>query len=69
MLLPVNVKLDWLLNESSVYLVVYSLLLIGQQVCNISSGGGPDFPLAAGFAYGTLMARKTWMEQANQILS
>jgi hypothetical protein len=44
--LAVNVRLRWLNNVSGVYLVQISLILIGQQVWDISSGIGPCFPLA-----------------------
>jgi hypothetical protein len=40
-ILAVNVRLPWLNNVVGVYLVQVSLLIIGQQGLEISSGIGP----------------------------
>ncbi len=41
-------EFHWRNNVSGVYLVQVSLLLVGQQVWDTSSGIGPCFPLAGG---------------------
>jgi hypothetical protein len=45
--LVVNASLRWLNSVRDVYIVQVSLLLIGHQVCETSSGISPCFPLAA----------------------
>jgi hypothetical protein len=44
----ISCSFRWLNSVSGVYLVQASLLIIGEQVWDISSGIGPYFPLAGG---------------------